>query len=207
MVNFENELRAALAERATTVPAAITERLRGQNYRPRAAHHRTAVIAAGAACAAAAGGAYAATSAQGPSPAALRQTVHLDGYALTLATGSAARDRSCTPAPGHGRPETVKQARGFFRAYGAAGCLHVTLGRPGAPADAAAVTVGTYHGYLASQPSSDRLTLYLEGSTRNWLVFTATRTGLSARQLIALAAGSIPRCSPQLEHPPQCAAG
>ena len=69
------------------------------------------------------------------------------------------------------------------------------------------MTVGTYRGYLVAQASSERLTLYVEGSTRNWLVFTASRTGLSARQLIAYAVRSMPRCSPQLEHAPPCAAG
>jgi hypothetical protein len=207
MVNLETELRSALAERASTVPVTIAEQLCSRNYRPRAARHRGVIIAAGAACAAAAaGGAYAAASAHGPAPAALRQTVHLDGYSLTLATGSPGRDRRCAPAPGHGRPETVSQAGGVFRAYGD-GCLHITLGPPRAPADAAPVTVGTYHGYLRVQPAAGKITLYLDASTRSWLVFAATRTGLTARQLTDLAERGIPPCSPQLEYAPPCVAG
>jgi hypothetical protein len=214
MVNLETELQFALAERASTVPGTIAEHLCAKRYRARGAYNRSAFIAASLACAAAAtGGIYAGTQAHGTSRAPASETVGLDEYSVTLTGRAYSRGRDCGRAPSSGRPEAVTQAGGFFGAYGGA-CLHIALGPARVPADTARVKVGTYHGYLRMQPATGTITLYIDGSTKNWLVFTTTHAGLSARQLtiaarqlVALAARSIPPCSPRMEYAPPCATG
>lgn len=219
MVDLETELRSALAERASTVPGTIAEQLCRKNYRPRGARRSAVITTAGLACAAAAAGGvyagtvYAGTQAHGPSHAPASQTVRLDGYSVNLHGTTLAHSFCRSRSAPDGRPETVKQAGGFFRGYDG-GCLHLTLGPPRAPADARPVRVGTYHGYLRLQPATGTITLYVDGSTKNWLVFTVTHSGpqsrqliIAARQLIAFAARGIPPCSPELEYAPSCAAG
>jgi hypothetical protein len=89
-------------------------------------------------------------------------------------------------------PETVTQSRGVFTVVNG-GCLNVDLKSFGIPAGAVPVAVGAYNGFVVSDPSAGRLTLYVRTSATRELVFTSTRTGLTARQLIMVARSGLLR--------------
>lgn len=213
---FETELRSALADYAADVPDTILARLREHDYRPRR-HPRTlaaglagaALVSAAAAGVAAMVGVPGLAGAHPHAPAvAARHPLKLASYSFTLpahahVTAKLSAGTSCGTRAAASRPETVTQAGGAFAVVNG-GCLRASLGAPVTPANARPVAVGTYHGLIVSDPAARRLTLYVVASAKKDLIFTATRTGLSASQLIAIAVSGLPPCSASMETAPPC---
>jgi hypothetical protein len=216
---FEADLRAALAQHAATVPAEATARVCRLDYRPRTRSHvattglAALAVAVAGAYAGAEGGFSGLAGPQHRSPAtAAGQTLRLADFSFTLptgaqvVTGAAASDGSCAPSPPPtpGVPETVTRAGGEFTVVNG-GCLNVDLAPPDVPGDARPVVVGTWNGFVLSDPAADSVTLYIDSSTNQDLVFTATGTGMSPSQLVAMAAAGLTPCSPKGENAPSCA--
>jgi hypothetical protein len=225
--SFEDGLRAALAERAATVPADAIARLCRLEYRPRTRSRVTATGLAATVLAVVGAGAYARV-AGGPSAitgpkhdssaidggtttsSVPRETIELAGYIFPLPAGARvghdAADASCArkipPIPGE--PETVTEAGGVFTVVNG-GCLRADLGPATVPAGAQPVTVGTWNGFIASDPTADQITLYVVFSTKGDVVFNATGTGMTASQLIAMAEAGLTPCSAQMDNAPTCA--
>jgi hypothetical protein len=214
---FETKLRSALAEYAAGVPEARTARLRDLDYQPRLRSRASTVGLAGASLAAAGAVAAAAASAAsgGAVPMSTAATGHTaSGHTMKLASftftlpararvTSAVAAGSCGPQTAPRHAETVVQAGGVFRIVNG-GCLHADLGPAAVPPGAQHVAVGTYNGFITHDAAAARLTLYVQTSTRTDLVFTATGTGLSAGQLITMAAAGLPPCSAGLADAPPC---
>ncbi|MGI9009063.1 MAG: hypothetical protein ACR2FU_23230 [Streptosporangiaceae bacterium] len=84
------------------------------------------------------------------------------------------------------------------------GCLHVRLAGPAVPPGAQPVAVGGDRGFFEPDQPDGTITLYIDGSTTQLLVMTATGTGLSEQKLIRIAAGSLPPCSTGPGNAPSC---
>ena len=213
---FETGLRSALADYAASVPDTTLTRLRERDYRPRRrARALTAGLAGTALVGAAVAGAAAMTGVPGLAGAhphgpavAARHPLRLASYSFTLpahahVTAKLSAGTSCGTKAGTSRADSVTQAGGAFAVVNG-GCLRASLGAPATPVNARPVAVGTYHGLIVSDPAARRLTLYVVASAKKDLIFTATRTGLSASQLIAIAVSGLPPCSASMENAPLC---
>jgi hypothetical protein len=190
----EDELRAALAERAASVPEKACIRLRQLDYQPRR-HTRVRVMLIPLVLAVAGACAFAVGSITSSSPGA-SSTVRLASFTFALpaaahVTGTGASAR-CRPDIRSSVPRTVAQSNGVFTAVNG-GCLNVDLKSFRLPAEAVPVAVGRYQGFVVSDPSAGRFTLYVRTSATSELVFTSIRTGLTAKQLIMMARSGLLR--------------
>jgi hypothetical protein len=216
--HFEAELRDALAGHAARVPEDAAARLRQLDFRPR---HRSLAVTSGVAAgvlatAAAIGLAVAGLSASGVADTsaagtehaitAAGHTIRLAGYTFTINgqahVSTTARGTSCAPKPpvpgtAHAfvrtRTGSFSVVKGGVSRVVNGGCLNIDVKPAITPAGARAVAVGPYSGFVTSDPAASRVTLYVEISASNDLVFTATRTQLSAAQLITMASNGLSR--------------
>ena len=188
---IELEVRAALADQAARIPADTAARLVHRDYHPRT-RSAAPIAAVGLATVAAVATAsfYAAGLAQqhpaGSMTRASAQTIRLDGYTFTLPAGFAKKGTSCAlpPPPGLNgtpAPRTAAYAAGAAAHGGCVGLIF-TSQQLTPPASATPVQVGQDQGFLASDPATQSLTLYVSISTpasTPWLVITATRLSQS----------------------------
>jgi hypothetical protein len=194
---IESEVRAALAGQAARIPAGTAARLARRDYHPRTRPAAPiAAVGLATAAAVATGSFYAAGLAQqhhpGPVTRAAAQTIRLDDYTFTLPKGFAKTGTPCWMPPPPGLTGTPDPRSAAYAGGAAAhkGCvaLIITSQQVTPPASATPVPIGQHQGFLAGDPATRGLTLYVgigPSGSAPWLVITAT--GLSAAQVTSMA--------------------